>query len=129
MKRLEFVVDVTEAAVRRFAEASGDFNPIHLDEVAAHQAGLPGRCAHGLWVAGLAGQQMAAVGYPVRRISARFERAVLVGSRLHMQIEEQGNHFDWVALSEQGDRMAFGEIQVWPHVNRQGIAERPLQGP
>ncbi len=33
----------------RYAGASGDFNPIHLDETFAQQVGLPGRILHGLW--------------------------------------------------------------------------------
>ncbi len=33
----------------RYAGASGDFNPIHIDEDFARQVGLPGRILHGLY--------------------------------------------------------------------------------
>ena len=33
----------------RYAGASGDYNPIHLDEEFAKQVGLPGRILHGRW--------------------------------------------------------------------------------
>ncbi|MGH2947466.1 MAG: MaoC/PaaZ C-terminal domain-containing protein [Solirubrobacteraceae bacterium] len=33
----------------RYAGASGDFNPIHLDDEFARSIGLPGRILHGLW--------------------------------------------------------------------------------
>jgi len=33
----------------RYAGASGDFNPIHVDEEFAREVGLPGRILHGLW--------------------------------------------------------------------------------
>jgi acyl dehydratase len=33
----------------RYAGASGDFNPIHLDDEFAKSVGLPGRILHGLW--------------------------------------------------------------------------------
>ncbi len=33
----------------RYAGASGDFNPIHVDDEFARAVGLPGRILHGLW--------------------------------------------------------------------------------
>ena len=33
----------------RYAGASGDFNPIHLDDEFAQSVGLPGKILHGLW--------------------------------------------------------------------------------
>ena len=37
----------------RYAGASGDFNPIHIDEEFAKAVGLPGSILHGLYVMGL----------------------------------------------------------------------------
>ena len=39
---------VTEERIRRFAEASDDFNPVHMDEVFASKTAYRGRVAHGL---------------------------------------------------------------------------------
>ena len=33
----------------RYAGASGDFNPIHIDDDFAREVGLPGKILHGLW--------------------------------------------------------------------------------
>ncbi len=33
----------------RYAGASGDFNPIHLDDEFAQSVGLPSKILHGLW--------------------------------------------------------------------------------
>ena len=40
--------------LRRYAEASGDHNPIHLDDDAARALGLPGVVAHGMLTSALA---------------------------------------------------------------------------
>jgi acyl dehydratase len=37
----------------RYAGASGDFNPIHIDPEFAKQVGLPGNILHGLYMMGL----------------------------------------------------------------------------
>ncbi|MDT4988972.1 MAG: hypothetical protein QOI74_3066 [Micromonosporaceae bacterium] len=59
----------------RYAGASGDFNPIHIDEDFARQVGLPGRILHGLWtMAQVARAQTAAGGGPhsLRRLQVQF---------------------------------------------------------
>lgn len=44
----EKVVQATEERIRLFAEASDDFNPVHLDEAFATRTAYRGRIAHGL---------------------------------------------------------------------------------
>jgi acyl dehydratase len=54
----------------RYAGASGDFNPIHIDEQFARQVGLPGRILHGLWtMAQLARAHTEAAGGPDKLLS------------------------------------------------------------
>ena len=45
---------ITEADIGNFAGLSGDFNPLHTDEVFAQEAGVGGRIAHGPMVLGMA---------------------------------------------------------------------------
>ena len=41
-------VTVTEDRIQQFAEASDDFNPVHMDEAFASKTAYRGRIAHGL---------------------------------------------------------------------------------
>ncbi len=41
-------VTITEARIQAFAEASDDFNPVHMDEAFASKTAYRGRIAHGL---------------------------------------------------------------------------------
>src|SRR5260370_17597282 len=47
---------ITQEQLRRYADASGDHNPIHLDEQAAHRVGLDSVIAHGMLSMAFLGQ-------------------------------------------------------------------------
>jgi acyl dehydratase len=83
----------------RYAAATGDTNAVHLDPVAAQQAGFPGVIAHGLGVFGLALGVLVdrvAGGEPgaIRRAAVRFGAPVRPGQDLNVQ---------WTG----GERVAF----------------------
>jgi 3-hydroxybutyryl-CoA dehydratase len=59
--RFEFSKTITEANVHNFAAASGDTNPLHLDEEYAEGTRFGGRIAHGSLVGGLISAALARV--------------------------------------------------------------------
>ncbi|WP_026924805.1 MaoC/PaaZ C-terminal domain-containing protein [Glycomyces arizonensis] len=75
---------VERADLARYADASGDRNPIHLDEAAAKAAGLPDVIAHGMYTMGLVSRAIlewlasAGVDARITEFSARFAKPVVV---------------------------------------------------
>jgi acyl dehydratase len=69
----------------RYAGASGDFNPIHVDEEFAKQVGLPGRILHGLWtMAQVARAHTEAAGGPdkLRQLTVQFRGMGRMGDEI-----------------------------------------------
>jgi acyl dehydratase len=69
----------------RYAGASGDFNPIHIDEEFAHEVGLPHRILHGLWtMAQVARAHSSAAGGPdrLKSLSVQFRGMGQIGEEI-----------------------------------------------
>lgn len=54
----EFRHELTRTDLVMYAGASGDFNPMHTDEVSAKAAGLPSVFGHGMFTAGILGKAL-----------------------------------------------------------------------
>jgi acyl dehydratase len=102
----------------RYAGASGDFNPIHIDEDFARAVGLPGRILHGLWsMAQVARAQTEAAGGPehLKRLSVQFrgmgvpEQEVLVTGT----VRESANGLATIdTVAEQGGKQIIRNAEA-----------------
>jgi acyl dehydratase len=74
----EFVITRTDLV--RYAETSGDHNPIHQDESVARSVGLPGVIAHGMYTLALAARAVAdwTDGAEVVELGCKFTNPVVV---------------------------------------------------
>ncbi|GBL43789.1 (R)-specific enoyl-CoA hydratase [Verrucomicrobiota bacterium] len=74
---------ITEEDVRKFADISGDHNPVHLDEEYAKQSRYGRRIAHGLFSAsffsGLFGTKLPGRGCVYAAQNLKFRRPVYIG--------------------------------------------------
>src|SRR3954471_21801683 len=72
----ELKVTPDKYLTHRYAGASGDFNPIHIDPEFAKAVGLPGTILHGLYMMGLVARANATIadGDPraLKRLSVQF---------------------------------------------------------
>ena len=125
---------ITQEQLRRYAEASGDFNPIHLDEQAAHRVGLDSVIAHGMLSMAFLGQfinqQIAGIpGARLERLRVRFMDMVRLGDTLTCHGVVQSKTIDddlsesitvecW-AQNQKGDKVTAGEaVVVVPNTQR-----------
>ena len=88
----------------RYAEPSGDHNPIHLDPDFARAVGLPGIINHGLCTMAFASHAVIGIAEAdprnLERLAVRFARPVLPGQDIRTRV--------WAAGSESGsDGFAF----------------------
>lgn len=77
----EQVYYVNRALLKQYADASGDQNPIHQDEVFAKSVGLPDVIAHGMLTMALVGKyvsDLAGGSANVLELGGRFTKPVIV---------------------------------------------------
>lgn len=112
--------EVTSDDVKRYADASGDQNPLHLDEDFAKDVGFPGIIAHGMFTMGhLATSLTDRLGDASRlkRLAVQFRAPVFMGET----IVAEGR----VKALDPGTRTAV--LDVWVRVERGGNTEYPIR--
>ena len=112
--------NLTRTQIVQYAGVSGDYNPVHTDEVFARHAGFPSVFAHGMLTMAMTAQALTGWlgGENLTRYGVRFKKQVWPGDRLVVTAEVQDVHSD-----EAGQRLA--ELTV---TTRNGAGEEVLAG-
>ena len=100
----EEATKVDDDQTYRYAEASGDNNPIHVDENTARMAGLPGIILHGMCTMAMATKAAVnglAGGDPTRikRVGVRLSKPVLPGQELTTKLWKEADGVGYTTYS------------------------------
>ncbi len=96
---------ITQANINLYAEASQDFNPIHIDEDFAKKTPLGGTIAHGMLILAYVSQMM----------SAAFGRSWLAGGKLNVRFKTPARPGDTIAVTGRISRIERSEGQTLIH--------------
>lgn len=98
-----------EEQIAAYARASGDMNPIHMDDKFARSVGLPGVIAHGMLqmsIAAVVAGKAAGGPLKLRRLSCRFAGMVEPGDVVTFAAEEVGpGRLQLRAVNQHGDQI------------------------
>jgi acyl dehydratase len=133
---------VDRVQLSRYAGASGDYNPVHVDEVYAKSVGMPSVYAPGMLIMGMLGQLISdwARGGQLRRYNVRFIKMVWPGDtvvckgRVSDRHGTGGRYFveiDLWAENQRGELLMKGQsvIQLFYSLedeNRQRAGQAPI---
>jgi len=133
---------VDRVQLARYAGASGDFNPVHVDEVYARGIGMPSVYAPGMLVMGFLGQLVSdwARGAQLRKYSVRFIKMVWPGDtvvckgRVIDRFGDSGRYYADLELwaeNQKGELVMKGSSQVqlfysMEDENRQRAGQAPI---
>ena len=112
--------DLTRTQIVQYAGVSGDYNPVHTDEIFAAHAGFPSVFAHGMLTMAMTAQALTVwLGEEsLTRYGVRFKKQVWPGDELIVTAEVVD-----VSADESGQQLA--ELTV---TTRNGAGEEVLTG-
>ncbi len=119
----ESTITITPEMVETFARATGDLNPIHLDEEYARGTIFKTRVAHGMLLAGvlsgILGTRFPGIGTIYLSQTLKFVRPVLIGDRITWRITVREINavnnralLDTICVNQKGERVITGEALV-----------------
>lgn len=85
----QLVKNITQEKINLYAQASGDFNPIHVDEAFAKKSPLGGTIAHGMLI----------LSYLSEMMTIAFGQSWLSRGRLNVRFKEPARPGDVITVS------------------------------
>ena len=118
-------VTITAEMIECFAQATGDHNPIHLDEAYAKETIFKTRVAHGMLQAGILsgilGTEFPGIGTIYLSQTIKFMKPVFIGDRLTFRLrvlelidEKNRIRLETLCINQNGKIVFTGEALVMP---------------
>ncbi|MDO8630907.1 MAG: MaoC family dehydratase [Phycisphaerales bacterium] len=120
----EFTKTITEHDIFGFADASGDFNPLHIDEEYAKRTVFGRRVAHGILTAGIIstvlGGEIPGLGTIFVELHIQFRKPVFIGDTVTARatvmeiINPKRVRLMVACVNQDGEDVALGNAVVIP---------------
>lgn len=117
-----FIREITREKVQAFAEFSGDYNPIHLDEEYAKRSRF-GKCiAHGMiagaFISAIIGTEFPGKGTIYLKQDMKFLKPIYIGEEIKIMLElveiQENNRAEIITdvVNENGEKVITGRARV-----------------
>lgn len=119
----ESSVTITEEMVERFAQATGDYNPIHLDEDYAKETIFKSRVVHGMLQAGILsgvlGTRFPGIGTIYLSQTLKFLKPVFIADEITFRVkvlevfkDKNRVRLETICTNQRGETVLTGEALV-----------------
>ena len=124
-KTYEISITITEQMVENFARATGDYNPIHMDEDYARGTIFKTRVVHGMLhaglISGIVGTRFPGAGTVYLAQNLKFLKPVLIGDEVTYRLkvleysqEKNRLRLETVCINQKDETVLTGEALVIP---------------
>jgi 3-hydroxybutyryl-CoA dehydratase len=124
-KTYETSITITEEMVEHFAWATGDYNPIHMDEDYARGTNFKRRVVHGMLhaglISGIMGTSFPGAGTVYLSQTLKFLKPVFIGDEVTYRLkvleylqEKNRLRLETVCITQRGETALTGEALVMP---------------